>query len=50
VWADVGAQPRNQLENLAFRLASHSKPGFRSIDIGRESGAIPTQTIEEMRN
>jgi hypothetical protein len=50
VCAAVGAQPRNQLEKLAFSLAGHWKPGIRSIDIGRESSAFPTPTIEEVRN
>jgi hypothetical protein len=50
VCADVSAQPRNQLENLAFRLARHWNSGFRSIDIGRQGSALAIPTIEEMRN
>ena len=48
VCAAVRAQPRKQREKLMLRLAGHRKPGFRSIDIGRESGGLPTPTIEEM--
>jgi hypothetical protein len=37
-------------KKLVFRLASPLKPGVSFIDIGRESGAFPTPTVEATRS